>query len=375
MSEETAAQPGSQVASIDYEASPSFVALLERLGCSLVISNYQSGAVMTFSALGDGRPMQMFAPFPAAMGLAIEGDRLAVAARGELVVLVNTRRLAAGYPKYPGLFDGYFLPRARYLTGECALHDLAFDGPDVLAVNTRYSCICRVDGVHSFAPVWRPPFIDEIRPGDRCHLNGMALEDGALRYVTALGTGNTPRSWAEGKLTGGVLMEAPGGEVLAAGLCMPHSPRLVDGRLYIVEAGSGALLQIDRQSGLKTEIVSLPGFARGLAAHQGHLFVGLSLVRESLGFSGLPVEAKGEALFCGVVAIEIASGRVVGTLRYTGGCTEIHDIQVMAGVRRLGISGCNADTASLAIDMPEESLWLHPPPEPDQAGQEGQRAS
>src|ERR1700761_6913719 len=67
--------------SIDYQVTPSFVALLDELGCSLAISNYQSGAVMCFSSLGDGRPVQMYARFPAAMGLALDGDRLAVATR------------------------------------------------------------------------------------------------------------------------------------------------------------------------------------------------------------------------------------------------------------------------------------------------------
>jgi hypothetical protein len=96
------------------------------------------------------------------------------------------------------------------------------------------------------------------------------------------------------------------------------------------------------------------------------LFVGLSLVRESLGFKNLPIEQSGQELICGVVAIEIASGNVVGTLRYIGGCSEIHDIQVMAGVRRLGISGCEADTTRLAIDIPGLGLWLDPEPEEGQ---------
>src|ERR1700760_2314778 len=79
---------------IDYQVTPSFVALLERFGCSLVITNYQSSTVMTFSSLGDGRPVQMFASFPAAMGLALEGDRLAVAAKTEVIVLSNVRKMA-----------------------------------------------------------------------------------------------------------------------------------------------------------------------------------------------------------------------------------------------------------------------------------------
>lgn len=347
---------------IDYQVTPSFVALLERFGCSLVITNYQSSTVMTFSSLGDGRPVQMFASFPAAMGLALEGDRLAVAAKTEVIVLSNVRKMAPSLPKFPGLFDGYFLPRVRYTTGECSLHDMAFDGAGLLAVNTAYSCICRIDGFHSFAPVWQPPFITEIRPGDRCHLNGMALEAGELRYATALGTTDTPRGWTEHRLDGGVLMEVPNGRVLASGLCMPHSPRVIDGRLYLIEAGTGTLLEVDRDSGARRSIVTLPGFARGLAYHAGYFFIGLSLMRDSRPFQGLPVEKSGQELICGVVAIELATGKVVGTLRYTGGCSEIHDVQVMAGVRRLGISGNYTDTATLAIDMPDLGLWLDPPP-------------
>jgi uncharacterized protein (TIGR03032 family) len=349
--------PGEQ---IDYDATPSFVALLENLGCSLVISNYQSSTVMCFSSLGDGRPVQMFARLPAAMGLAVEGDRLAVAAQAEVIVFANIRKLAMDFPKYPGVFDGYLVPRLRYTVGECAIHDMAFVGPELLAVNTRYSCLCKLDGVHNFVPVWQPPFISAIGPGDHCHLNGMALEKGAVRYATALGTTDTPRGWTEDKLTGGVLMEVPSGRVLTGGLCMPHSPRLIGDRLYLVEAGTGTLLEIDRASGARRTIVTLPGFARGLAEHQGYLFVGLSLMRDSRPFEGLPVEQSGQELICGVVAIEIATGQVVGTLRYIGGCTEIHDLQVMPGVRRLGISGYDTDTYTLAVDLPEAGWWLAP---------------
>jgi hypothetical protein len=99
--------------------------------------------------------------------------------------------------------------------------------------------------------------------------------------------------------------------------------------------------------------------------HGGHFFIGLSLMRDSKPFEGLPIEHGGQELICGVVAIEIATGQVVGTLRYTGGCTEIHDLQVMPGVRRLGISGNDTNTSTLAIDMPDIGLWLDPPSDSD----------
>lgn len=360
--------PVKPIEAIDYQVTPSFTALLEQLGCSLIISNYQSSTVMAFSTLGDGRPVQMFAPFQATMGLALDGDRLAVAARSEVVVLSNIRKLAPGFPKYPNLFDGYFVPRLRYTTGNSELHDMVFQGRDILAVDTQYSCICRLDGFHNFVPVWQPPFISEIRPGDRCHLNGMALEDGEVRYATALGTTDTPRGWNPNRLTGGVLMEVPGGRILADGLCMPHSPRIINGRLYLTEAGTGALVEIDRATGDKRVITTLPGFARGLAEHQGYLFIGLSLVRGKHPFDGLPIAQDGKELICGVVAVELATGEVVGTLRYTGGCSEIHDLQIMAGTRLLDICGFDTDTAKLAIDLPDIGFWLEPEPEQSEGG-------
>ncbi len=97
-------------------------------------------------------------------------------------------------------------------------------------------------------------------------------------------------------------------------------------------------------------------------------------MRNSKPFEGLPVERAGQEVICGVVAVEAATGQVVGTLRYTGGCTEIHDIQIAAGVRHLrhlGISGYDTETHKLAIDLPDFGLWLDPPPpeESEQADQ------
>ena len=69
---------------------------------------------------------------------------------------------------------------------------------------------------------------------------------------------------------------------------MPHSPRLIGGELFVLEAGAGNLLKIDRGSGVKTVVARLPGFARGLAEHRGFLFVGLSLVRGDAAARRLP---------------------------------------------------------------------------------------
>lgn len=65
-----------------------------------------------------------------------------------------------------------------------------------------------------------------------------------------------------------------------------------------------------------------------------------------------------DELFCGLTAVHIRTGEIVGTLRYIGGCSEIHDIKIMPNTAVLGISGYDTDTATLAIDLPEGGFWL-----------------
>lgn len=57
------------------------------------------------------------------------------------------------------------------------------DGRPVF-VNTRFDCLATVDERYNFAPLWKPRFLSGLVPEDRCHLNGLAAEDGKAKYVT-----------------------------------------------------------------------------------------------------------------------------------------------------------------------------------------------
>ena len=92
---------------------------------------------------------------------------------------------------------------------------------------------------YSFVPRWRPPFVTALAAEDRCHLNGIAVAGGGVRYVTALGESDTAGGWREHKPHGGVLIDVASGEVLLRGLSMPHSPRLQNGRVWLLESGKG----------------------------------------------------------------------------------------------------------------------------------------
>jgi uncharacterized protein (TIGR03032 family) len=145
-------------------------------------------------------------------------------------------------------------------------------------------------------PRWRPKFVRALAPEDRCHLNGLGVRDGKVRYATALGATDTAAGWRATKKDGGVLIDVENNEILVRGLSMPHSPRWYAGKLWVLNSGSGSLGIVDPATGRYEEVVSLPGFTRGLDFVGPLAFVGLSQVRESAVFSGIaiaerPVEA------------------------------------------------------------------------------------
>src|SRR3954451_16952538 len=144
---------------------------------------------------------------------------------------------AAANIERAGSHDACFLPRNRHVTGDIAVHELAFAGGELWVVTTAFSCLATLDAEHSSGPRWTPPFISSLAPEDRCHLNGMAVVDDRVAFVTALGRSDTPAGWRDGKAAGGVLIDVASKEVAVAGLSMPHSPRWHDGRLWLLESG------------------------------------------------------------------------------------------------------------------------------------------
>ncbi len=331
--------------------------LLAHLRCSLALTTYQAGKVLLLSPDGE-RLVQLTRNFNRPMGLAVDGGRMAVAAKYEVVVLENAPSLAPTYPRKPNYYDALFVPRASFYTSTVDLHDMAWQGETLWAVNTLFSCLCHVDARHSFTPVWMPPFVSALVPEDRCHLNGMTMAEDGPQYVTALGTTDTPGGWRADRLGGGVILHVPSGEVVLQGLAMPHSPRLYDGRLYFTLAANGELCCADVEAGTYEVVNRVPGFARGLARCGDYLFVGHSRLRKKHMFGDLPlVDTPHHA---GVVVIHLPSGTIAGAIRYHTSCEEIYDVHVLEGVQRPGILGVEDDMHRLALAMPEGGYWAKP---------------
>jgi len=314
--------------------TPNFPSLLHHLGVTVLVSTYQAGRLILLRS--DGKILNThFRHLKKPMGLAADRNRIAVGTAQEI-------RLFRNFPPVcqllepPGRHDACYLPRVTHVTGDIDVHEMTWVNDELWFVNTRFSCLCTLDGVNSFVPRWRQSFIKALAPEDRCHLNGLiaaidASGKATVRYTTAFATTDTPEGWRQHKSDGGIVLEVPSGEIIASGLSMPHSPRWHDGRIWLLESGKGGLGFVDRAAGGYKVVAELPGFTRGLDFHGNLAFVGLSQVRESAVFSGISIATQPPTeRNCGIWVVDVNNGRTVAFLRFEGAVQEVFAVQVVS---------------------------------------------
>jgi uncharacterized protein (TIGR03032 family) len=337
-----------------YLHSTSFPGLLDELGVSLLISSYQAGKLVLVRAL-EGQLSSLIRTFHQPMGLAYDGCQLAVGARSVISFWQDAPALAPQFEP-AGRHDACFVPRSNHVTGNVQVHEMAWLNGELWFVNTRFSCLCTLHPGFSFVPRWRPPFVSALAAEDRCHLKGMAVADGQPQFVTTLGATDTTEGWRIGKAQGGCLVEVASGEVVIGGLCMPHSPRLENGRLWVLDSGMGHLSMVDPRAGRIETAAVLPGYTRGLAFCGRYAFVGLSRIRETSQFGGLPIAEQRADLKCGIWVVDLSSAQTVGFLDFEDGIEEIFDIQVLHGVRFPFFVGIQQDTVHDVFVLPPEGV-------------------
>jgi hypothetical protein len=367
----------------------SFPSILDELASSLAVTTYQAGKLVILRSDG-GVINTHFRAFNKPMGLAVGRGRLAIGTAIDVWEFRNVPAVA-GKLKPPDKHDACFLPRSAHVTGDIQIHEMAyvetgsgepgagsreqgagsgehdssmFPAPrsqlsaELWFVNTRFSCLATHDPDHSFAPVWRPKFISQLTPDDRCHLNGVGLVDGKPRWVTALGETDTAGGWRENKKSGGILIDTDSNEVVARGLSMPHSPRWHAGRLWLLESGTGSLGYVDLATGQYEPIVHLDGFTRGLAMVGNLAFVGLSQVRETAIFSGIQITERLQETerTCGVWVVDIERGQVIAFLKFEEAVQEIFAVALLPGMRFPDLINDDAELVGSSFVLPDEAL-------------------
>lgn len=335
-------------------ASPSFAPWLAATGSSIAFTTYQAGKLFFLSATHEGRISVVERTFARSMGIGVSSDSRALALATQYQILrfdnvVAEQAVGAGP-------DALFAPHASWVTGDVDAHDVGWgaDGRPFF-INTLFSCISTVSDAHSFKPIWKPHFITQLAAEDRCHLNGMAVEDGVPRYVTAVSPSDVADGWQEGRVGHGVVIEVESNEIVAQGLSMPHSPRLHEGRLWLLNSGTGEFGYVDAQSGRFETIAFCPGYARGMAFVSNHAVIGLSLARENRTFSGLPLDealqARGAAARCGLAVIDLKRGEMTGWVRIEGVVRELYDVAVLSDVVRPSLIGFKTDEVRFVLSI------------------------
>lgn len=330
---------------VNYSASNGLISWLAKENISIGVTSYQSGQFYLLGRNPRGGLMINQQGFKKAMGLFVENGGITLATLHQILRFENALR---PNERAEELFDACFVPRVAYTTGVLDAHDVAVTkSGEIVFVNTRFNCIASVSPRHSFKPVWVPPFISSIVDEDRCHLNGLALEDGELAYVTAASRSDTVDGWRDRRSGGGIVMDVRTGEVICDGLSMPHSPRVHNGQLWVLDSGTGRLGIVNRETRSLEEVAFCPGFARGLSFHGNYAIVGLSKPRYQR-FEGLALDDRlretDSEPWCGVQVIDLQKRSVAAWFRIDGAVAELYDVCAVPGV---------ACGMSLAVDSPQ----------------------
>ena len=211
---------------------------------SLAFTTYQSNRLFLLGCKAGGRLAVNERLFDKPMGLyaSAGGGSLYMSCRYQIWQLDS--RLAPGQ-EHRGS-DRLYVPSLAHTTGDLNVHDVVLDKDNrLIFVNTDFSCLAALRAGFSFEPLWQPPFISKLAAEDRCHLNGLALKDGEPAYVTACSSTDSPAGWRNHRTDGGIVMHVPSNEIVVSGLSMPHSPRWHQGKLWLLNSGTGELGYVD----------------------------------------------------------------------------------------------------------------------------------
>jgi uncharacterized protein (TIGR03032 family) len=245
-------------------------------------------------------------------------------------------------------YDRIYVPRVSYVTGDLDIHDVSVTADDrVVFVNTLFGCLATLSDRHNFIPIWQPPFLSKLAPEDRCHLNGLALENGQPAYVTAVSQSDVADGWRQRRNDGGCVIDVRTNEILVSGLSMPHSPRVYRDQLWVLNSGTGQFGRIDRSAGQFEPVCFCPGYLRGLSFVGDYAVVGMSQCRENRTFQGLALDEelrrRNAEAHCGLCVIDLRTGDLVHWLWLEGVVQELYDVVTLPGVRRPSALGFKTD--------------------------------
>ena len=369
-----------QVREQDFDFSSTYTSnfpkILKALDFSLAVTSYQSSRLI-FIRTPDGKTIDTrFKVFPRPMGIYADEERITLGTFNQVIefkrsdklldklkggVLDSTDNLSkkvlekdkAAFESLRQeqqqtieevkLADSLYLHRASLTTGMINIHDIGWGDEGLWVVNSTFSCLSTLSPDNSFVARWKPSFISELVPEDRCHLNGMAMQDGRPKYVTTFNMEDSRDSWSEGSVDYGTLIDIDKNEVLIEGMIMPHSPKVYDNKVYVCESGLGKVWEYHPKTREKHEVISLQGFTRGLFFYGGLMFVGTSLPRVSENKNPAPIAKMYDQTYAGIWIVNLQTKESIGHIIFDGDVGQIYDISIIPNTNMpelLDVSSC-----------------------------------
>lgn len=337
---------------LEVTGSRQFTAWLAEQRISLAFTTYQTGKLFFIGLQPDGQLSIFERTFNRCMGLWGDGQTLWMSSLYQLWRFENV--LAPG--QQADGYDRLYVPQVGYTTGDLDIHDLVIDADGrAVFVNTLFGCLATYSERESFIPLWKPPFLTKLAAEDRCHLNGLAMDNGKPRYVTAVSQSDIADGWRDRRDDGGCVIDVTTNEIVCTGLSMPHSPRVYRDKLWLLNSGTGHLGTVDLLKGTFEPLTFCPGYMRGLAFVGDYAIVGLSKPRKNKTFSGLKLDGhlaqRDAEAKCGLYVIDLRTGDIAHRLSIEGIVSELYDVVALPDVRRPMALGFKTDEIRRMISV------------------------
>jgi uncharacterized protein (TIGR03032 family) len=336
--------------------SSGFSDWLASMDACLSLTTYQAGRLFFIGRRGDGGVRAHERIIEQCQGLWTDGQTLWTSG---LYMLWRFENVLRNGEVTPTGADRKFVPVEGRVIGGIDTHDIGVGDVDgarrPIFVNTLYCCLATFSETASFRPLWRPSFLSALVPEDRCHLNGLAMDGARPAFVSAVSRSDVADGWRDRRHDGGIVIDVASSEIIASGFSMPHSPRLYDGKLWLLNSGTGEFGVVDPVDGTFTPVCFCPGYARGLAFIGRYAVIGLSRPRHSQTFAGLALDdrlsEKDAVARCGMLIVDIDSGNAVEWVRFEHTIDELYDVAVLPRVRAAEAIGFKSDDIKREITV------------------------
>lgn len=318
--------------SLSCSYTPRLVAYLKSLNISLVLTSAQSGRVLCIGA-GPKELVMSVVDFDQPHGVAASTDKIALSLNQQLQLFVSEDR-----PERPLSMNPLSLTRERHefssnqsrYTAGLSSPDLAWGTDGLWFANPAFCGLSTLTNDGRLMNLWKPAFVSELAEEDHWHINGVAVENGVPRYVTAMAESKAAGGKRVRVLNRGVIVNVPSGEVVCRGLFSPAAPRVHNGSLWVLQANSGQLCHVHRRTGVAHVVETFPGYTTGFDCHDGFGFVGLSSSCGDSESAVMPLSAR-EKLWCGLAVVNLTTGKVVEALKLLTGFECISSVAVVPG--------------------------------------------